>query len=57
MVYEIKDLFEKFKYLDKNFQLIPGAEGHILFIPRRNPAFLVEKASHKVDSETNFLVK
>jgi len=33
MVYEIKNLFEKFKDLDKNFQLIPGADGHVLLIP------------------------
>jgi len=54
MVYEIEDLFEKFKDLDKNFQLLPGADGHVLFLPRRNPAFLVGKALHKVDSETDF---
>ena len=54
MVYEIENLFEKFKDLDKNFQLIPGADGHVLFVPRRNPAFLVGKALHKVDSETDF---
>ena len=54
MVYEIKDLFEKFKDLDEHFQLLPGADGHVLFLPRRNPAFLVGKALHKVDSETDF---
>ena len=54
MVYEIENLFEKFKDLDEHFQLIPGAEGHVLFVPRRNPAFLVGKALHKVDSETDF---
>ena len=54
MVYEIKDLFEKFKDLDKTFQFIPGADGHVLFIPRRNLDFLVGKALHKVDSETDF---
>ena len=54
MVYEIENLFEKFKDLDKHFQLIPGADGHVLFVPRRNPAFLVGKALHKVDSETDF---
>lgn len=54
MVNEIETLFEKFKDLDKHFQLIPGADGHVLFIPRRNPAFLVGKALHKVDSETDF---
>lgn len=52
MVYE--NLFEKFQDLDENFQLLPGAEGHVLFIPRRNPAFLVGKALHKVDAETDF---
>ena len=54
MVYEIENLFEKLKDLDEHFQLIPGAEGHVLFVPRRNPAFLVGKALHKVDSETDF---
>ena len=54
MVYEIKDLFEKFKDLDEHFQLIPGADGHVLFVPRRNAAFMVGKALHKVDSETDF---
>lgn len=54
MVYEIANLFEKFKDLDENFQLLPGAEGHVLFIPRRNPAFLVGKALHKVDADTDF---
>ena len=29
MVYEIENLFEKFKDLDKHFQLIPGADGHV----------------------------
>ncbi len=38
----------------KHFQLIPGADGHVLFVPRRNPAFLVGKALHKVNSETDF---
>jgi len=52
MVYE--NLLEKFEDLDKHFQLIPGAEGHVIFVPRRNPAFLVGKALHKVDSETDF---
>ena len=56
MVYEIQNLFEKFKNLDKDFQLIPGADGHVLFIPRRNPAFLVGKALQKVDSKTDFPV-
>ena len=54
MVYEIKNLFEKFKDLDKNFQLIPGADGHVLLIPRRNPGFLVGKTLQKVDIETDF---
>ena len=54
MVYEIKYLFEKFEDLDEHFQLIPGADGHVLFVPRRNAAFMVGKALHKVDSETDF---
>jgi len=54
MVYEIENFFEKFKELDKNFQLIPDADEHVLFVPRRNPIFLVGKALHKVDSETDF---
>jgi len=54
MIYEIENLFEKFKDLDEHFQLIPSAEGYLLFVPRRNPAFLVGKALHKVDSETDF---
>lgn len=28
--------------------------GHVFFIPRRNPAFLVGKALHKVDAEADF---
>ena len=44
MVYEIADLFKKFKDFDDDFQWIPGAEGHVILIPRRNPAFLVGKA-------------
>jgi|KNS10NT17metaT_FD_contig_31_2236960_length_514_multi_1_in_0_out_0_1 hypothetical protein len=55
MVYEIKNLFEKFKDLDEHVQLIPGADDHVLFVPRRNTAFLVGKALHKVDSKTDFL--
>ena len=54
MVYIFENLFDKFKDFDENFQLIPDADGHVLFVPRRNPAFLVGKALHKVDSETDF---
>ena len=49
-----ENLFEKFKDFDEDFQLIPGVEGHVILIPRRTPAFLVGKALHKVDSETDF---
>jgi hypothetical protein len=30
----MEDLFEKFKQLDENFQLLSGTEGHVLFLPR-----------------------
>jgi hypothetical protein len=36
--------------------LISGSEGHVLFIPRRNPAFLVGKTLNKVDFETDFSI-
>jgi len=39
MVYQIEDFFEKFKYLDRDFQLLPGADGHVIFIPGQTPAF------------------
>ena len=54
MVYEPENLFNKFKDLDENFQLIPGAEGHVLLIPRQNPAFLAGRALNKISSETDF---
>jgi len=54
MVHEIENLFEKFRDIDKHFQLVPGADGHVLFIPRRNAAFVAGKALHKVNAETNF---
>jgi hypothetical protein len=47
-------LFEKFKELDDNFQLIPGVDGDVLFIPIRNPAFLVGKAFQNIDAEIDF---
>ena len=48
------NLFEKFKEIDKHFQLLPGADGHAIFVPRRNPAFFLGKAMHKLDSEIDF---
>jgi len=54
MIHELEDLFEKFRDLDKNFQLLSGVDGHVLFIPRLNSAFLVGKALQKVNSETDF---
>ena len=50
----MENLFEKFKDIDSDFQLIPGVEGHVIFLPRRNTAFMVGKALQKVDSETDF---
>lgn len=55
MVDNTINLFEYLKNFDENFQLIPDAEGHIIFIPCRNPAFLVGKALAKVNTETDFL--
>jgi len=52
MVYAAEDLFQKFKDFDENFQLIPGADGHVLFIPRRNTAFLLGRALTKVEGQT-----
>jgi len=54
MVYKTENLFEKFKDFDEHFQLLPGAEGHVMFILHRNPAFLVGKATYKVNSEIDF---
>ena len=50
----LENLFEKFKDFDKYFTIVPGVDGHILFVPRRMPAFLVGKALQKVDSDTEF---
>ena len=44
IVHKIKNLFEKIKYIDEYFQLIPSVEVSVVFVPPRNNTFVIRKA-------------
>ena len=49
MVYTMQNLIDKYKDIDSNFQLLPGVNGHVMFIPRRVPSFYAGEILAKSD--------